>query len=260
MIELNNSRKAKQQELLTYIEKYYKDWIKGRKFILIPGNFKKEYKGVLGVIAGRLAEKYKRPCLVLNLDENGVYGGSGRSVGEINILDIFREIQEKHPEMISYVGGHKVALGCGIPKDHINDVFKMLQEKMEEFPDEAFQSKKEANFYIDINDVAVLDLDLYNDLLKFEPFGEKFEKPVFASYAYVKNIRIMGKQKNHMSLVLTDKNQILNIKALWFFFDESKSNLDTSKEHLIIWQPDIEEFPKGSGNNKLVLKIIDILE
>ena len=259
IIDLNNARKAKQQELLTYIEKYYKDWIKGRDFILIPGKFKSEYKGVLGIIAGRLAEKYKRPCIVLNLDDKGVYSGSGRSVGDLNILDIFREIKEKHPEWIEHVGGHKVALGIGIKQEYINDIFSYLQEKLKEFPKEIFQSKKEANFFISLNDLSILDLDLYDDLLKFEPFGQRFEKPVFITKARVQNVKTMGKQKNHMSFVLTDKSKYIKIKALWFFFDETKSNFKEDEEYYFIWQPDIEEYPKGSGNRKLVLRIIDVL-
>jgi len=259
LIDLNNARKEKQQTLLSYIEKHYKEWIKGKNFILIPGQFKEEYKGVLGIIAGRLAEKYKKPCVVLNLS-NGVYAGSGRSVGDINILGVFREIQEEHPEWISHVGGHKVALGVGIKQEYINDIFISLQEKISKFPEEAFVSKKEANFYLDINTLGVLDLELYNDLIKFEPFGQKFEKPVFISETYIKGSRKIGKQKNHMSLTLTDQNGYVKIPAMWFFFNEDMKELDPKKEYYVLWQPDVNEFPKGTGNIKLSLRIVDIIE
>ena len=49
-------------------EKYYKDYIK-QPFIVIPGHFQKDYKGVLGIIAGRLAETHHKPAIVMNYNK-----------------------------------------------------------------------------------------------------------------------------------------------------------------------------------------------
>ncbi len=254
IFELNESRKTKQQELITHVEKYYKDWIKDKNFIVIPGNFKKEYEGILGIMAGRLAEKYKRPAIVLNLKDD-TYAGSGRSVGNINILEIFRDLREKD-DFFTHLGGHNAALGLGIKKDRFNEFYIKLQEYMNKFDEKDFVSKKRADFYIDINQVNIFDTDLYYELLKWEPFGHKFPKPIFKTYAYVKNKRIIGKNKNHMTIQITDKNNIINIKALWFFFDPTiESKIISGQKIAIIWQPELDTF---NGAENLSIRILDI--
>jgi single-stranded-DNA-specific exonuclease len=271
IFQLNESRKAKQQELTDYIEKYYKEWIKDKKFILIPGQFKKEYDGILGIIAGRIAEKYKRPCVVCNIKNpaSQSYSGSGRSVGQLDILGILREIREENPDLITHLGGHKAALGVGFKIDKLNDIFVALQNKLQDTPDEMFQSKMKADFYINIQQLSLWDIDLYYHLLKWEPFGHKFKKPTFKTRCYLKNYRIIGKNKNHLTLTITDQNGILSIKALWFFhnpeiiskLDKLLSNEPEDSENSgnyleIIWQPELDSY---KGNERLSIRILDIL-
>jgi len=255
LFDLNESRKAKQQELLEYIEKYYKDWIKDKKFIVIPGNFKKEYEGVLGIIAGRLAEKYKRPAIVLNLKDD-TYAGSGRTVGNINILEIFRDIREENEDFFTHLGGHNSALGLGIKKDKLNEFYIKLQQYMEKFDEKDFISKKKPDFYIDLNQVSILNTDLYYELLKWEPFGHKFPKPIFSTHCFIGNKRIIGKNKNHLVLDLTDEKRLIHLKGLWFFFDpEIEKKLNSGDKINVIWQPDLDSF---NGQENLSLRILDI--
>ena len=258
LLNLNDSRKEKQQILLDYIEKYYIDWIKDKRFIIIPGLFKDEYKGILGIIAGRLAEKYKRPAIVMNL-KNGIYSGSGRSVGNINILEILKEVQNKN--LVKNVGGHKGALGIDIEKDKFNNFYieliKIINDK-NRFPDYKFIDKKKPDFYISFSNLSVFDIDLYKQIEKWEPFGHKFYKPNFATIMKLSNVRIIGKNKNHAILNFTDKNNLVYLKSLWFFFDEKKlKGLENNKEYLVIWLPDIDTW---GGKEKLSLRILNILE
>jgi len=258
LLNLNDSRKEKQQVLLEYIEKYYKDWIKDKKFIIIPGQFKEEYKGVLGIIAGRLAEKYKRPAIVMNLKDR-VYSGSGRSVGDINILEILKELQEKG--LVKNVGGHRGALGVDIEKDKLNEFYIELMKIMnneERFPEYKFVDKKKPNFYISINNLSIFDVELYKHLEKWEPFGHRFPKPNFATVMKLRDIRVIGKNKNHAILNFTDKNNLIIIKGLWFFFNEEKfKKLENDKEYVVVWLPDIDNW---GGNEKLSLRILDVLD
>ena len=258
LLNLNESRKERQQILLDYIEKYYKDWIKDKKFIIIPGQFKDEYKGVLGIIAGRLAEKYKRPAIVMNL-KNGVYSGSGRSVGDINILDILKELQEKG--LVKNVGGHKGALGVDIEKDKLNDFYIELMKIINDetrFPESKFIDKKKPNFYISFSNLSIFDIDLYKHLEKWEPFGHRFPKPNFATIAKITGTRQIGKNKNHAIINITDNNNLIFIKGMWFFYDENIfKSLKNDKEYIIIWIPDIDNW---GGQEKLSLRILTILD
>ena len=263
LLDLNNKRKAIQQELLEYIEKYYKDWIKDKNFIVIPGKFKKEYEGILGIVAGRLAERYQRPCIVLNLKDDNSYSGSGRSFGDIDILKIFRDLREINSDWFSHIGGHKQALGLGIKKEYLNDFWIELQKYMDKnFKPDDFVVKKYADFYISLSNLQVMDTDLYYEIIKWEPFGNRFPKPKFKTQAYIKSIRKIGKQKNHLTLEVSDKNNLITIKGLWFFFDEKiineldqKLNQNQLVKVNLFWFPDIDSW---GGNEKLALRIFAI--
>jgi single-stranded-DNA-specific exonuclease len=252
---INDIRKERQQKLLDYIEYRYKDFLpkKGQNgardsldFICIPGQFHKEYKGVLGIIAGRLAEKYKKPTIVLNLnEETGDYSGSGRSIGDINILGMFRD-NDINP-LIKNVGGHKVALGITVHKDNFNEFYKIILEKASKIDYELFKPKISTMGYIDINKI---DIDLYHKLQKFEPFGEKFPRPAFTTKVTVKSTNLIGKQKNHLTLNVQDEKGMLTFKALWFFHDyEPRSG----EEYYLTFKPDIDNF---RGQEKLSLRVI----
>jgi len=222
---LNDARKERQQKLQIYIEKYYKDYLK-YPFIIIPGKFQQEYKGVLGIIAGRLAEKYRKPAIVLNYNEkDDTFSGSGRSVGELNILDILRD--NKH---IVNVGGHKAALGVTVKKEEFNDFFIELQQNMKEVPEEIIRPKKLPLGFIPLNK---LNIDFYNVIKEFEPFGHRFEKPTFTTRGIIKKTRLVGKQKNHLTLAITDKNNIVKFNAMQFFTTEVP---EKGKEYMIYFK------------------------
>jgi len=251
---INDTRKERQQKLLDYVEYRYKEFLPKKvngidnlNFICIPGNFHKEYKGVLGIIAGRLAEKYKKPCIVLNLnEETGIYSGSGRSVGDINILGMFRD--DDINSLIDHVGGHKVALGIGVHKDNFDEFYKKIIHKSSLIEKDQFKPKISSMGYVDIN---TIDIDLYHRLQKFEPFGEKFPRPAFTTRATIKSFNIIGKQKNHQTLSITDSKGMLNFKGLFFFHDKEPLK---GEEYYITFKPDIDTF---RGSEKLSLRILN---
>jgi single-stranded-DNA-specific exonuclease len=246
---LNDARKERQQTLLTYIEKYYKDYI-NQPFIVIPGRFQKDYKGVLGIIAGRLAEKYHKPCIVLNYDENKKeYTGSGRSIGELNILEVLRD----NP-YVKNVGGHNAALGITITQGNWEDFYTTLQEKTKEIPEEILKPKKLPMGYIPLNK---LNIDFYNELKKFEPFGHKFQKPTFVTKAIIKKARLIGKQKNHLSLTITDKKGLVKFDGMKFFTTEVP---EIGKEYLIYFKIDIDNYRKTKNIKLQITNFEEIKE
>lgn len=249
--KLNDIRKERQQKLLDYIEKtFYQDYIKDKKFIMIPGKFHKEYSGVLGIIAGRLAEKYRAPTIVLNYNEDSKsYSGSGRSVGSINILDIFRN--EKIQDMITHVGGHTAALGIGIKEEYLDEFHKIILEEVQKIPEEDFLPIIRSTGYVDIKK---LDIDWYWKLKELEPFGHQFPRPTFTSKVIIKKVNIIGKQKNHCTMVVTDSTGSLEFKALWFFHDFEPQ---IGKEYEIVYQPDLDSY---RGQEKLALRVIKVLD
>jgi len=237
---LNDARKERQQSLLSYIEKYYKEYI-NQPFIVIPGHFQKEFKGVLGIISGRLADKYQKPCIVLNYIENeDIYSGSGRSIGELDILGVLRD----NP-FIKTVGGHKQALGIAIEKDKFNDFYLQLQEDIQKVPDEILHPPKKIFGYLPLNK---LNWDFFKTISEMEPFGHKFRKPVFVTEGIIKSASLMGKQRNHLRFVLTDKKGLVKFDGVKFFETVVPEKGQLYKVYFTIDKDDY----KGGENIKLM--------
>ena len=238
---LNDARKERQQTLLSYIEKYYKEYIKS-PFIVIPGKFQKEYKGVLGIISGRLAETNQKPAIVMNYNaDKKEYSGSGRSIGELNILGVLRD----NP-FIANVGGHKAALGITVKEDQFDNFWNRLQEDIMKVPDDILHPKKPIMGTIPINK---LNWDFYTTIHGFEPYGHKFKKPVFKTRATIKSASLMGKMRNHLRFSLTDDNDLIKFDGVKFFTEEVP---EKGALYDVYFRIDKDDF-KGGENIKLMV-------
>lgn len=243
---LNNNRKKVQQELQSYVEIHYKDFITDKPFIVIPGRYHSDYKGVLGILAGRLADKFQKPAIVMRFnEETKEFTGSGRSIGDVNILDLLRD----NP-FIKNVGGHKQALGVTVSEENFNDFYTTLQEKTAQIPDNILHPIKLPLGYIPLNKI---DIDMYNNIQQYEPFGKEFPRPVFATRAVIKSARLVGAGKNHLTMVIQDTEKIISFKAMQFFTEEVP---EKGKEYIIYFKLGLDEY--GPPPAKVMLKIEEI--
>jgi len=245
---LNDERKERQQTLLTHIEKYYKEYI-SKPFIIIPGKFHSEFKGVLGIIAGRLAEMHNKPCIVMNYNpDKKEYSGSGRSIGELNILGVLRNNSN-----IANVGGHKQALGITVKEDVFEAFYNQVQEEIVKVPSNILHPPKKPFGFIPINK---LSKEFYDALFNLEPFGHKFKKPVFATTGVLKTARLVGKQKNHLTVTITDKKGLVKYKGIQFFTTETP---ETGKEYIFHFKFDLDNFGKSDNIQLMIDKIEPIV-
>ena len=74
------------------------------------------HEGVLGIVAGKIAEQYKRPCICLTLKDDGVTAtGSARSVGDVSIYELLVDSKD----YLKKFGGHKQAAGMSLNVENI---------------------------------------------------------------------------------------------------------------------------------------------
>ncbi|MFL5764592.1 MAG: single-stranded-DNA-specific exonuclease RecJ [Bacteroidia bacterium] len=153
------------------------------------------HKGVIGIVASRLTEKYYRPTIVLT-ESNGKATGSARSVKDFDVYDAI----EACADLLEQFGGHKYAAGLTLKLENL----------------EAFQSKFEEVVSATIEDHMLIpeisidaELELseitpkfYRILKQFEPFGPGNMSPVFMSRGLTDKgyVRIVG--SNHLKLDL----------------------------------------------------------
>ncbi len=182
------------------------------------------HKGVIGIVASRLTEKYFRPAVVLT-QSSGLITGSARSIAG---YDIYRAI-ENCRDLLENFGGHTYAAGLSLQECNLEAfIERFMKITSEEITSEQMMPQVDIDLVIKLRDVTT---SLMNDLKRMNPFGPDNEKPVFASYN-VKDFgtsRIVGKDGTHLKLEVIDDSCKAPVHAIAFgMSDHEKSLKDSS--------------------------------
>ena len=230
---LNDARKSKQEELMVEINGLYSSWLDA-PFILVPGeNFT---KGILGPTAGRIAEAHKKPTIIMTKNKAGtVYSGSGRTTGGINLLGLVKD----NPYVISdKTGGHKAACGVSLLVENLVPFWEQVQRDTAALhPDEYIDKSKEYLGKLNLRDI---DYQLFMAMEQYQPFGQKFQKPMFIARGKFKSVGKMGKQKNHYTITIED-GLGCELRAVWFFFTE---DIKAGKNYNFVFTINKDDFNK----------------
>ncbi len=157
--------------------------------------------GIVGLVAGRLAEELYRPVLLVEEDMggSGESRGSARSIPEFDVtaaLDECRDLLVRH-------GGHSMAAGFTVTNENL----PLLRARLEEIAARELGDRDLApTVWIDA-EVELSDLDwaMLALLAELEPHGQENPQPVFVSRGLeVRDARTVGKSAQHLKLVLAD--------------------------------------------------------
>ncbi|HEY5695702.1 MAG TPA: DHH family phosphoesterase [Candidatus Saccharimonadales bacterium] len=192
--------------------------------------------GIIGIVAAKLLEKFKKPTYVLQ--EMGEESkGSARSFGDFSAADAIRAADD----IITKGGGHKLAAGVTLPTQNI----PLFRQRVNEF----YRSQNLFNQELlllphedsTLADFSGLHEELLTQLSLLEPFGNGNPEPVLKlAKALVMNQRRMGTDAQHVKLELCDINnktmQFLAFNAPEHFFVEPG-------EYVNVWfQPLLNEW------------------
>ena len=192
---INRTRQLKLDEILVETEKKIeiKKLYKNKVIIL---SSEKWSTGLIGLVAGKIVEKYNRPTLIF---EKGIKfsKGSMRSIDNFNTV----EMLEKAKSLIENFGGHAKAAGLTIKNENLKKLNKKLLEIADKYlTEEDLEIKINIDAEIKLDEI---DLNLIRKLIYLEPFGLGNPRPVFI----VKNIKIENQR-----LVGGDKHLSFKIK------------------------------------------------
>ncbi len=214
--------------------------------------------GVVGIVAAKIAEEYKRPAFVWGTDGSDEIRGSCRSYGSINLVELMRSLPEN--SLLGF-GGHAAAGGFAASYKEIH----FLEERLKE----AFNNlKKDKNTTLvenkeEIKTDSIIDIDdinkeNYKAIEVLSPYGEGNPKPVFLiKNAEVYTHREFGKDKNHLEVIFKNSKG-MPVKAIAFFkTNKSFGNILESGKKLDF----IVNFEKNTfaGRTELRLRIVDII-
>lgn len=169
--------------------------------------FHKEWhKGVIGIVASRVIEKYYRPTVVLT-ESNGVAVGSARSVSG---FDLYKALQQCSDVLLQF-GGHQFAAGMTLELSRVEE----FQKKFEEVVAASIEERSllpEIEYDYELN-FADITPKFFSVLKQMEPFGPDNMKPIFMTTGVVDagGSRAVGANSQHLKLTVFQRKDSKNI-------------------------------------------------
>lgn len=215
--ELNIKRRSIQDAIFEEACVQAEGLVNDRVLVVSSGGWN---HGVIGIVASKLVEKYKKPVFIIG--ERGEEAtGSARSFGDFSAADAVRAADD----IIIKGGGHGAAAGVTLATERIND----FRRRVNEFYDSLQLTNQERYLLpradVEIDDFSEINEELVENLAKMEPFGNGNPEPILKiTRASVLSVRRIGADGQHVKLSLRDKNskvlQMLAFNAPEEFFRE----------------------------------------
>lgn len=209
------------------------------------------HQGVIGIVAGRLKEKYLKPVIAFAHQDDEVIKGSARSIPGVHIRDVLDEVNTRYPNVIDKFGGHAMAAGLSLP-------VAKLAEFEQAFVDitQAHMDKLDtAHALLSDGDLGTEELSLpfAHMLRQAGPFGQGFESPLFDGEFQLVDQRLVGQK--HLKMVVKSKEGT-EIDAIAFNVDlKTWPNAMVKNVH-IAYRLDINVF-RGQESVQLIIEQID---
>lgn len=248
--ELNKKRKTEQVSATREITER---GISDDPVIVETGKW---HEGILGIVAGRLVEEFKKPAFVLAEVENDIFKGSGRSFGDYNLAEALNYARDS----IIGGGGHAAAAGVRVERKNLFSFREKLNEyyRSLNLPDQSKYLKVHAD--LDINDFSELNLSFLEELRQLEPYGQGNEEPIFRLRgSSITGVTRMGASRNHLRLDLKDRNG-KTLKCLAFSAPEAWLSLDPDYDRVEPLVTFIENDFNGVKSLEARIIDLDILE
>jgi single-stranded-DNA-specific exonuclease len=218
--ELNQERKQiesdmKEQAMLV-LDKLSLDPQKNQHLPIALCLFDKTWhQGVIGILAGRMKERYHRPVIAFAWVSEDELKGSARSVPDLNIRDVLAAINVDNPGLINKFGGHAMAAGLSIHPQSLDTFREALVFEVNKHLE---LSQCEGELLTD-GPLRPEELNLQTAQLIQEagPWGQQFAEPIFDNVFELLDQRIVG--KNHLKMTLVSAEGGEPVDAIAFNID-----------------------------------------
>lgn len=212
------------------------------------------HQGVIGIVAGRVKDKYYRPSIAFAQGDtsgsNIELKGSARSIQGVHIRDVLDEVNTSYPNLINKFGGHAMAAGLSI-----------YQHNLEAFK-QAFNTVVEKHLSEEVLTQVIatdgslphecLTIDFCQQLDSAGPWGQGFAEPCFDDVFEIVNQRLVGAK--HLKMVLTNSSGLV-IDAIHFNADLTQWPNNKANQVRCVYQLDINEFRNQTNLQLLVREL-----
>ena len=212
MYNINEKRKAMSREELMKAELITSN--SDDKAIVIKDEC---HEGIIGIIAGKLAEKYHKPTYVFTYNkEKKIYKGSGRTTGNIHLYDL----TNKAADLLVGFGGHSGAVGLAVSEENFEKFKNRILEEVEKIDEKKFISESSVPMECSFDDITP---EMMNTILKYAPFGQGNPAPIFKTKANVAILTELKDGLHYKCLLTSPKTEVIGL----FFNVEKDKFLQT---------------------------------
>ncbi len=204
-------------------------------------------KGVVGIVAGKLADHYHKPVIVMQRGETESTG-SARSARGFDIVSALQATAEH----LSRYGGHKEAAGLTLANDKLDEFYVSLLKYTEtHWPEELPEAVIEVDAELGESD---LSFDRYQEIELLEPFGAGNPKPKFVlTDVTLASFRTVGATQNHLQLQLVVGEKLID--AIGFNLGFWAGQLESGQTISALGELISDSW---NGTKKLKLRVIDL--
>jgi len=195
--EHNRQRQKITDEIVAEIESKIKQTVFDKQKPFVMESSKEWSPGIIGLVAGKIADRHHRPTMIFHEQEEGFLRGSARSVVGFNLVEAISKCQD----LLVEFGGHPGAAGLTLKKENFNKFeAKINKIASAQLLDKDLTSILEIDFELQAEEI---NWPLFDELVKFEPFGKNNEAPIFlVKDLIISSLRVVGNGSKHLKLEL----------------------------------------------------------
>lgn len=205
------------------------------------------HQGVIGILAGRLKERFHRPVIAFADVGQGVLKGSGRSIPGLHLRDVLQEMSAAQPALLDRFGGHAMAVGLTLARGRLDEFGTLFDAQVRKWLTVA---DLERVLWTDGSlATAQFTLETAELLHAAGPWGQSFPEPVFDNCFQIMEQRVVGSR--HLRLRLRPAEGGAALDAIAFNQDPCHE-----REVRAVFRVDLNEY-QGARRLQLVVEHLE---
>ena len=208
------------------------------------------HQGVIGILAGKIKEKFNRPTIAFAYQDSTELKGSARSIQGLHIRDLLEELNSQHPGLIKKFGGHAMAAGLTIDVDNLAEFSTLFATKAsQELAGQNLDGEVLSDGSLSNHEFSIEFAQMLKDA---GPWGQGFPEPIFDDEFLLVEQRVLGGK--HLKMIVKHQTGVL-IDAIAFNIAPNQwPNHQVQKVHLA-YKLDINEF-RGRISLQLLVELV----
>ena len=218
------------------------------------------HQGVVGLVAGRIKERIRRPVIAFADADEGELRGSARSVPGVHVRDVIESIVSRHPGMVIRYGGHAMAAGLTLARDQLDPFAQLFDREVERW-----QAGGSLADQIETDGPLALEefsLTTAIALREAGPWGQGFAEPTFDQTFRLHSPKVIGER--HLKMWVEPLESGRRFEAIAFnvlqdpdspLWDEGE--LRVPEQAHIVYRLDVNEY---RGEQRLQLLVDHLLD